>query len=94
MDVLYAQVAEIISNVAEIDINKITPDKHIFADLLIDSLAFLDIVFDIDKVVGVKLPVEDWLTASDKDDAYRDSRFTVGAIVAYLDERRTALAQA
>ena len=53
-------VAGIIAETADIPLDQITPEAHAIDDLGIDSLAFLDIAFAIDKAFGIKLPLEQW----------------------------------
>ena len=53
-------VAGIIAETADIPREQITPESHAIDDLGIDSLAFLDIAFAIDKAFGIKLPLEQW----------------------------------
>ncbi|KAB2917361.1 MAG: acyl carrier protein [Hyphomicrobiaceae bacterium] len=57
----FETVARIISSTSDVPIEKITPDSHVMKDLEVDSLAFLDVTFEIDKTFGIRLPVEDWL---------------------------------
>lgn len=56
----FETVAGIISEICDIPIDQITPEKHVTEDLGVDSLAFLDAVFTIDQKFGIKVPVEDW----------------------------------
>lgn len=56
----FDRVATIIADVADIPRETITPESHAIDDLGIDSLAFLDIAFEIDKAFGIKLPLEQW----------------------------------
>jgi acyl carrier protein len=56
----FETVAGIISETADIPREKITPESHAIDDLGIDSLAFLDIAFAVDKAFGIKLPLEQW----------------------------------
>ena len=56
----FDRVATIIADVADIPREKIAPESHAIDDLGIDSLAFLDIAFEIDKTFGIKLPLEQW----------------------------------
>lgn len=60
-DETFNAVADIISEVGNIDRSKITPESHTINDLGIDSLDFLDITFAIDKHFGIKMPVEQWM---------------------------------
>lgn len=56
----FETVADIIAEVSATPREKITPDSHAIEDLGIDSLAFLDIAFAIDKAYGITLPLEQW----------------------------------
>ena len=56
----FETVAKIIAETADIPRDRITPESHAIEDLGIDSLAFLDIAFAIDKAFGIKLPLEQW----------------------------------
>ncbi len=56
----FERVADIIAETADIPREKITPESHAIDDLGIDSLAFLDIAFAVDKAFGIKLPLERW----------------------------------
>jgi len=53
-------VADIIADTCDIPREQITPESHAIEDLGVDSLAFLDIAFAIDKAFGIKLPLEQW----------------------------------
>lgn len=57
----FETVARIISSTSDVPIDKITPDSHVMKDLEVDSLAFLDVTFEIDQAFGIRLPIEDWL---------------------------------
>ncbi|MGO7624027.1 acyl carrier protein, partial [Rhizobium ruizarguesonis] len=60
MNATFDKVADIIAETSEIDRATITPERHKIDDLGIDSLDFLDIVFAIDKELGIKIPLEKW----------------------------------
>jgi acyl carrier protein len=60
MSATFETVAGIISETCDIPREKITAESHAIEDLGIDSLAFLDIAFAIDKAFGIKLPLEQW----------------------------------
>lgn len=60
MSSTFETVAGIISETADIPRERITPESHAIEDLGIDSLAFLDIAFAVDKAFGIKLPLETW----------------------------------
>jgi acyl carrier protein len=60
MSSTFETVAGIISETCDIPREKITPESHAIDDLGVDSLAFLDIAFAVDKAFGIKLPLEQW----------------------------------
>jgi acyl carrier protein len=83
-------VAEIITDLSDVSEDEITPDSHTVNDLGIDSLEFLDIVFDIDKKFGIKMPVEQWI--EEVNDGQRDDKefFVMKNLVARIEELRAA----
>src|SRR5688572_10785459 len=71
----FETVAGIISDTADIPREQITPESHAIDDLGIDSLAFLDIAFAIDKAFGIKLPLESWTQEVNDGQATTDQYF-------------------
>ncbi len=61
MSDLFNTVADIISNISNIDRGKITLDADLMTDLKVDSLDFLDITYEIEKKYGISIPVEEWV---------------------------------
>jgi acyl carrier protein len=57
----FETVARIIASTSDVPIERITPESHVMKDLEIDSLGFLDVVFEIDQTFGIRLPIEEWL---------------------------------
>lgn len=53
-------VADIISEICDIPREKIKADSHVTEDLEVDSLDFLDAVFNIDQAYDIKIPLEEW----------------------------------
>jgi acyl carrier protein len=78
-------VAEIISSTSDIPIERITSESHIMKDLGVDSLAFLDITFEIDQRFGIKLPIEDWTSEVNQGDADAAKYFVVGNLCRHID---------
>ncbi|RTL68594.1 MAG: acyl carrier protein [Hyphomicrobiales bacterium] len=74
----FGTVAEIISSTSDVPLGDIRPDSHIMNDLGVDSLAFLDIAFEIDKRFGIKMPIEDWLQEVNEGRAESAEYFRVG----------------
>ena len=81
----FERVAEIIADTADIDRDKITPESHAIEDLGVDSLAFLDIAFAIDKAFGIKLPLEQWTQDVNEGKVPAEEYFVLKNLVARID---------
>jgi len=82
----FEKIAEIISEICEIESETLTPDKNALLDLDIDSLDFLDITFEIDEVFGIKLPVAEWTEVDGEIDEEEVRRlFRLESICDYVD---------
>ena len=79
-------IADIIAETASVDRARITPTAHVINDLGIDSLDFLDIVFEIDKRFGVKVPVEAWTEQVNSGKAPAERFFVMGSLAQRIDE--------
>ena len=86
MSSTFETVAGIISDTADIPREQITPESHAIADLGIDSLAFLDIAFAIDKAFGIKLPIEAWTEEVNRGDTPAERYFVMRNLCARIDE--------
>ncbi len=82
----FETVAGIISETADIPREQITPESHAIDDLGIDSLAFLDIAFAIDKAFGIKLPLEQWTQEVNEGKVPAEQYFVLKNLVARIDE--------
>ena len=85
-DSTFETIADIISETASVERGKITPEAHVINDLGIDSLDFLDIVFEIDKRFGIKVPVEAWTEQVNTGKAPADQFFVLGALSRRIEE--------
>lgn len=72
--------------------NDITPDVNIIDDLGVDSLAFMDVTYEIDRAFKIKLPVEDWIIDIDKKQARIEDYFVMSRLVAKVEELATQAA--
>ena len=81
MSSTFETVAGIISETADIPREQITPESHAIDDLGIDSLAFLDIAFAIDKAFGIKLPLEQWTQEVNEGKAPAEEYFVLKNLV-------------
>ena len=87
-DEVMTRVVRIISENCEIDGRDIHPRAHIFEDLGVDSLDFLEVTYDIDQQLGVMLPVEDWMLEVKQSSELGRELFVVENIVNYVSARR------
>jgi acyl carrier protein len=85
MTTTFDTIAEVISETAEIPREKITPEAHAIDDLGIDSLDFLDIVFELDKKFGIKIPLATWTQEVNEGRAAVDDYFVLKNLSARVD---------
>ena len=83
-------VAEIIVDLSDLSEGEIKPESHTVNDLGIDSLEFLDIVFDIDKKFGIKMPVEQWIEEVNEGKRDDNDFFVMKNLVVRIEELRAA----
>jgi acyl carrier protein len=86
----FETVAGIISSSSDVPLERITPESHVKEDLGVDSLAFLDIAFEIDQAFGIKLPVEDWIAKINEGKEKGDDYFIVGNLCTQIENLRAA----
>jgi acyl carrier protein len=89
MSSTFDAVADIISDIADIERDKITPQSNVINDLEIDSLDFLDVAFEIDKKFDIKVPVEDWMNEINEGASDADEFFVMEKLCAKIDELRS-----
>ena len=85
MSATFETVAGIISETCDIARDKITAESHAIEDLGIDSLAFLDIAFAVDKAFGIKLPLEQWTQEVNEGKAPAEQYFVLENLCARID---------
>ena len=90
----FETVAEIISTTSDVPLEKIAPESHIMKDLEVDSLAFLDIAFEIDQKFAIHMPIEDWMQKVNEGKVSSDAFFVVGNLCKNIDELVAANAAA
>jgi acyl carrier protein len=86
MSSTFETVAGIIADTCDIPQEQVTPESHAINDLGIDSLAFLDIAFAIDKAFGIKLPLEQWTQEVNDGKAPAENYFVLKNLCARIDE--------
>ena len=82
----FETVAEIISSTSDVPLETIKPESHIMKDLQVDSLAFLDIAFEIDQKFGIKMPIEDWMQNVNEAKVQSEEYFIIGNLCRHIDE--------
>lgn len=88
----FETVASIISSASDVPLEQIKPTSHVMKDLEIDSLAFLDITFEIDKSFGIQLPVDDWMSEVNGGKRSGDDYFVLKNLCAQIDNLRAEVA--
>lgn len=86
----FEKVAQIISSASDVELERITPDSHIVKDLEIDSLAFLDIAFEIDQAFKIQIPVEKWMEEINQGNASAEDYFIMKNLCAQIDKLTVA----
>lgn len=81
----FEKVAQIISANGDVPIDDIKPESHVMKDLGVDSLAFLDIAFEIDQTFGIKLPIDDWMQSVNEGKVKSEDFFLVGNLSKNID---------
>jgi len=82
---IFDKVVDIIAATSDVPRDKIRPDSHAINDLGIDSLDFLDIAFAIDKVFGIRLPLEQWTQEVNDGKATTEQYFVLNNLCASID---------
>ena len=82
---IFDKVADIIAATSDVPRDKIRPDSHAINDLGIDSLDCLDIAFAIDKVFGIRLPLEQWTQEVNDGKATTEQYFVLNNLCASID---------
>ncbi len=82
----FSAVADIISEVCNIERARIRPESHTIDDLGIDSLDFLDVTFAIDKRFGIKMPIERWMQDVNDGKAVMEDYFVLQNLCGRIEE--------
>lgn len=64
----------------------VTAESHIYDDLRIDSLDFLDIIFELDVEFNIKIPLEMWTQAANDGKWHETEYLVVGNLCTRIDE--------
>jgi len=86
MTTTFDTIADIMTEICNIDRAKILPTSHATKDLGIDSLDFLDVTFAIEKKFGIKLPIEKWTQEVNDGKVPAEHYFIMQALCDRVDE--------
>jgi acyl carrier protein len=86
MQQTFEKVAQIISENGDVSIGDIKAESHVMTDLGVDSLAFLDIAFEIDQTFNIKLPIDDWMQSVNEGKVKSEEFFLVGNLCKNIDQ--------
>lgn len=73
-----------IQEICDIEPSLLADDKTFAKDLGIDSVDFLDVIYELDKHFEIKLPVEEWIDLINNNKAKVEDFFTVGKLVQHI----------
>lgn len=85
-DGVFGAVAGIVVEISGIELSDIKLESHLFDDLGIDSLDFLDITYEIDQRFKLRLPVEDWAAEAEGSKEALRTLFTVSNIINFITQ--------
>ena len=86
MQQTFERVAQIISENGDVPIGDIKAESHVMTDLGVDSLAFLDMAFEIDQTFNIKLPIDDWMQSVNEGKVKSEEFFLVGNLCKNIDQ--------
>lgn len=81
---LESKLAEIIADRAGVQVNEVSDDVDVLAGLGMDSLAFLDAAYDIDRAFGITLPVDQWMEQVNSGEAQLSDFFLFRNLVGHV----------
>ncbi len=90
MSSTYETVAGFISEICDIPRDKITPESHVTEDLHVDSLDFLDAIFNIEKTYGISIPLEEWTQQVNEGKVKGSHYFVLKNFCAEIDKLKLA----
>lgn len=86
MQQTFEKVAQIISENGDVPVGDIKAESHVMTDLGVDSLAFLDMAFEIDQTFNIKLPIDDWMQSVNEGKVKSEEFFLVGNLCKNIDQ--------
>ena len=87
MEDTFERLVKIVCNNTDLTSDKVSIDAHIFSDLGVDSLDFLDIAYEIDSEFSVQIPIEEWTTELEEKGSLEPDYFIVRNLVSFVTEQ-------
>lgn len=84
MDIKNTLKKVIVEIVDEVDISSITQDTHLINDLGIDSLEIIDIIYEINQIFNIKIPVEEWMELVNEGKAKLEDYFVINKLEQHI----------
>lgn len=81
----FETVADILASNTDVARDTIKPESHLMRDLGIDSLAFLDLAFEIDQKFNIQMPIEDWMQNVNQGGQDSAEYFVLGNLCRHID---------
>jgi acyl carrier protein len=81
----YEHICNLIARVCDIDKATLKPQVNAVDELGIDSVDWLDIIYEVDREYGIKIPAEDWMAEINTGKATTADYFVLERFVAHVD---------
>jgi acyl carrier protein len=91
---LTSRLAQIIAYRAGVEASQVTDEVDVLADLGMDSVAFLDATYDLDREFQIRLPVQQWMERVNSGEARLADYFVFGRLVGHVAELLAQRAEA
>jgi len=79
-------VAEAITEECAVPRERITADSHLVDDLGLDSIAFLDVCYALDRKLNIKIPFAEWVNAVNAGKTDATEYFIMRNLVGEIDK--------
>ena len=86
MSDIQTTVVNAIHEFCDVEDAEITGETNLVDDLALDSIDFLDVVYEIDREYDVKLPLEKWMAEINGGERSTDHFFVLSNFVARIQE--------
>jgi acyl carrier protein len=84
-------VKSVIAKIGKVDPAILVPDVNLVSDLRLDSVDVLDIVFEIEEQLGIKVPIGKWAESITSGSVPLEAYFTLRNFVDRLDVLKKGL---